>query len=54
MAKEPVGDTLLRAVATIDQLLETVGKHDQILTRLVDLLTQMDKRLSALEKAKKP
>jgi hypothetical protein len=47
VAKEPIGDTILRALSTIDELLETVGKHDQILTKL-------DDRLAALEKAKKP
>ena len=54
MAKEPIGDTILRAIATIDELVETVGKHDQILTKLADRQAEMNKRLAALEKAKKP
>jgi uncharacterized coiled-coil protein SlyX len=54
VAKEPIGDTILRAISTIDELLETVGKHDQILTKLADRLAEMDERMAALEKAKKP
>ncbi len=54
MAKEPIGNTILRAIATINELVETVGKHDQILTKLADKLAEMDERLAELERAKRP
>ena len=62
MAKEAAaGSRILRALATIDELQETIGKHDKILTRLADRLTiladrlaETDKRLAVIEKAKQP
>jgi len=54
VAKEPIGDTILRAIATIGQLVKTVGDHDKILTKIADKLAEMDERLAALEKAKEP
>ncbi len=53
MAKTPIGDTLVRAIEKIDALQQTVGKHTEILTKLLDKLAEMDKRLAALEKAGK-
>jgi hypothetical protein len=53
VAKAPIGDRLIRALATIEELQETVGKHDEILSRLADRLTEMEKRLGAVERAEK-
>jgi hypothetical protein len=53
VAKTPVGDRLIRALATIDELQETVGKHAQVLTKLAEAVAEMDKRLSAVEKVNK-
>lgn len=53
MAKTPIGDRLVRAIATIDELQETLGKHAQILSKLADKMAEMDKRLAAVEKAYK-
>lgn len=53
MAKEPIGDTILRAIAIIDELQETVGKHAQVLSILADKMAEIDKRLTATEKAGK-
>jgi uncharacterized coiled-coil protein SlyX len=53
MAKSPIGDRPIRALATIDELQETIGKHAKILTILADKMTEMDKRLAAVEKATK-
>jgi hypothetical protein len=54
VAKVPAGDELLRALATIDKLQETVGKHAEVLNILLDRLAQMDKRISAVERTRKP
>ena len=51
MAREPIGDTILRALATIDELQETVGKHAQVLGILADKMAELDKRLAAIEQA---
>lgn len=51
MAKTPIGDRLIRAIATIDELQDTVGKHAQVLTRLADKMAEMEKRLAAIETA---
>lgn len=51
MAQAPVGERLIRALATIDKLQETVGKHAQVLGVLADKMAEMDKRLIAMEKA---
>jgi hypothetical protein len=53
VAQTPLGDRLIRALATIDELQETVGKHSQVLTKLAEAMAEMDKRLSAVEKANK-
>jgi hypothetical protein len=53
VAKTPVGDRLIRALETIDQLQETVGKHAQVLSKLAEAIAEMDKRLSAVEKVGK-
>jgi hypothetical protein len=54
VAKTPIGDRLIRALETIDELFDTVGKHDKILNRLADRLAEVEKRLAALEKVDKP
>jgi uncharacterized coiled-coil protein SlyX len=51
VAKTPIGDTLIRALATVDELQETVGKHAQVLNLLADRMGEMEKRLAAMEKA---
>ena len=51
MAQAPIGDRLVRALASIDELQETVGKHDEILTKLVDLISEMNQRLAIIGKA---
>jgi hypothetical protein len=53
VAKEPIGDTILRALAIIDELQETVGKHARVLSILADNMAEIDKRLAAIEKAAK-
>lgn len=53
MAKTPIGDRLIQALATIDELQGTAGKHAQILSVLADKMAEMDKRLAAIEKAMK-
>lgn len=53
MAKSPIGDQLVQAMAAIDELQKTVAKHDRLLTRLVDRFAQIDERLLALEGADK-
>lgn len=54
MPKTPIGDRLVRAIATIDELQATLGKHAQILSKLADKMAEMDKRLAAIEKASRP
>jgi hypothetical protein len=51
VAKAPIGDRLIRALATIDELQDTAGKHDRILTMLADKMVEMEMRLAAIEKA---
>jgi uncharacterized coiled-coil protein SlyX len=51
VAQAPIGDRLIRALATIDELQETVGKHAQVLSILADKMAEMGKRLAAIEKA---
>lgn len=51
MATTPIGDRLIRALATIDELQEAIGKHTQILGKIADKMAEMDKRLAAVEKA---
>jgi uncharacterized coiled-coil protein SlyX len=51
VARAPIGDRLIRALATIDELEETIGKHTQILSKIADKMAEMDKRLAAVEKA---
>ena len=51
MAKAPIGDTLIRALATVDELQETVSKHAQVLSLLADKMAEMEKRLAAIERA---
>jgi uncharacterized coiled-coil protein SlyX len=51
VAKAPIGDRLIRALATIDELQETIGKHARVLSILADKMGEMDKRLDAMEKA---
>jgi uncharacterized coiled-coil protein SlyX len=54
VAKAPIGDRLIRALATIDELQETIGKHEQVLGILADKLAEMEQRVAAIEKAEKP
>lgn len=55
MAKEAAaGSRILRALATIDELQETIGKHDKILSILADRLAEIDKCFAAIGKAKEP
>ncbi len=53
MATAPIGDRLIRALATIDELQEAIGKHAQILSKIAGKMAEMDKRLTAVEKAVK-
>jgi hypothetical protein len=53
VAKTPIGDVLARALATINDLQQTAGRHAQILSMLADKMAEMEKRLAAVEKAKK-
>jgi hypothetical protein len=53
VAQAPIGDRLIQALVTIDELQETVGKHAQVLSILADKIAEMDKRLAVIEKAKK-
>jgi len=51
VARAPIGDQLIRALATIDELQETIGKHTQIPGKIADKMAEMDKRLAAAEQA---
>jgi hypothetical protein len=51
VAQVPIGDRLILALATIDKLQETVGKHAAMLSKLGERLDDVDKRLAAIEKA---
>jgi hypothetical protein len=51
MAKTPIGDRLIRALANIDELQETIGKHEKIFTILADKMSEIDRRLTSMEKA---
>ena len=50
MSKTPVSE-LLEALKSLKSLQEIVGKHDEVLTRILDRLDRIDDRLAALEKA---
>ena len=49
MPKTPIND-LLEALKSLRSLQETVGKHDKVLSRILDLLDRIDKRIAAIEK----
>jgi len=51
--KTPVSE-LLEALRSLKSLQETVRKHDEVLTRILDRLDSIDDRLAALETASKP
>jgi hypothetical protein len=51
--KTPVSD-LLEALKSLKSLQETVGKHDEVLTRILDRLDSIDRRIAAFEKTVKP
>ncbi len=51
MATTSIGDRLIRALANIDELQGTIGKHEKIFTILADKMSEIDKRLAAMEKA---
>jgi hypothetical protein len=51
VATVPIHDRLVRALATIDELQEAIGKHAQILSKIAGKMAEMDKRLAAMEKA---
>lgn len=53
MGKTPIGDRLIQALATVDELQDTAGKHTRILSILADKMAEMEKRLAAIEKALK-
>ena len=53
MSKTPVSE-LLEALKSLKSLQETVGKHDEVLTRILDRLDSIDGRLADLEKAAEP
>ncbi len=46
--KTPVSD-LLEALKALKSLQETVGKHDEVLSQILDLLDSIDKRITAIE-----
>lgn len=52
MAKRSI-DELLAALEAIDILNGTVAKHDDMLTRIVAKLRQLEERVAALEKAER-
>lgn len=49
VAKTPLSE-LLEALKSLKSLQETVGKHDEVLTRILDRLDSIDERLAAFEK----
>jgi hypothetical protein len=51
--KTPVSE-LLEALRSLKSLQETVGKHDEVLIRILDRLDSLDERIIAIEKASKP
>jgi len=53
VADIPIGDQLVRAVAAIDVLQDTIGKHAKILSILADKMAEIDKRVASVEKASK-
>ncbi len=44
---------LLEAIQSLKSLQDTVGKHDKLFGRLIDLIESIDRRLAALQKARK-
>lgn len=44
-------DDLLEALKSLRSLQETVGKHDKVLSRILDLLDGIDKRIAAIERS---
>ena len=53
MAKIPIGDVLVRALATIGELQKTIATHEEVLTKLAIKVDEMEQRLAAIEKASK-
>jgi hypothetical protein len=53
VSKTPLSE-LLEALKSLKSLQETVGKHDEVLTRILDRLDSIDERLAAFEKAAEP
>jgi hypothetical protein len=51
--KTPIAD-LLEALKSLKSLQETVGKHDEVLSRILDRLDDIDKRIPSAEKTAKP
>ncbi len=49
MPKTPISD-LLDALKSLRDLQQTVGKHDEVLNRILDRLDSMDERISTAEK----
>lgn len=56
-ASEPVPKTqisdLLEALKALKSLQETIGKHDEVLSRILDRLDSIDNRIAAVEKTVK-
>lgn len=50
--KTPISD-LLEALKGLKSLQETVGKHDEVLSRILDRLDSIDKRIAAFENTAK-
>ena len=53
VSKTPLSE-LLEALKSLKSLQETVGKHDEVLTRILDRLDSIDERLAAFEKTAEP
>jgi uncharacterized coiled-coil protein SlyX len=51
VAKTPIGDRLIRAIETIDELQETLATQTDILIKLADKIDELDQRLAAVEKS---
>ena len=49
MPKTPISD-LLEALKSLKSLQETVGKHDDVLSRILDRLERIEERIAAVEK----
>jgi uncharacterized coiled-coil protein SlyX len=52
VAKTPISE-LIKALNVLKSLQETVGKHEQVIEKILDRLDAFDERLTEFEKARK-